>query len=121
MPKIKSLKPSLESVAPPLARRAVSEPDRSSLRDTAQPWRAWYKTGRWQRLRMAILKRDRFTCQVTGVALVGRYPAPNSPVVDHCVPHRGDEALFWEESNLQAVSKAYHDSDKQRLERSCQI
>ena len=80
--------------------------------------RDWLNTARWQRLRLRILDRDGHVCRQTGVALIGAYPAPNSPVVDHIVPHRGDEALFWDEANLQAVSKAWHDREKQRLERA---
>jgi 5-methylcytosine-specific restriction protein A len=38
-------------------------------------------------------------------------------VVDHILPHRGDEALFWAESNLQTVSKTYHDKEKQSIEK----
>lgn len=57
-------------------------------------------------------------CQQTGVALVGRHPKPNSPVVDHITPHRGDPELFWDEANLQAVAKGWHDSEKQRQERA---
>ena len=30
-------------------------------------------------------------------------------VVDHIVPHRGDEKLFWDEGNWQALCKACHD------------
>lgn len=30
-------------------------------------------------------------------------------VVDHVVPHRGDDELFWRESNWQAMCKACHD------------
>ena len=30
-------------------------------------------------------------------------------VVDHIVPHRGDEKLFWDERNWQALCKACHD------------
>ncbi len=45
---------------------------------------------------------------------IGKYPADDSPVVDHIKPHRGDETLFWDPSNLQTVSKAYHDSEKQK-------
>jgi hypothetical protein len=51
------------------------------------------------------------------VLLVGKFPAPHSPVVDHVIPHRGDPRLFWDEANLQAVSKVYHDSVKQAQER----
>lgn len=30
-------------------------------------------------------------------------------VVDHIIPHRGDEALFWDENNWQALCKRCHD------------
>jgi len=33
-------------------------------------------------------------------------------VVDHIAPHRGDQALFWEPSNHQALCKQHHDSAK---------
>lgn len=85
-------------------------------RDRFVPWRAWYKTARWQKLRLEVLKRDGFKCQATGVALIGKYPAHNSPVADHKTPHRGDPDLFWDINNIQAVSKEYHDGEKQRLE-----
>lgn len=92
------------------------EPERQRVRDSVATWRKWYKTARWQKLRLSVLDRDLYICQATGVRLVGKYPAPNSAVVDHKVPHRGDPDLFWDFDNLQAVTKAYHDSDKQRLE-----
>jgi hypothetical protein len=52
--------------------------------------------------------------------LSGKHPAPDSPVVDHKVPHRGNPELFWSLANLQSVSKAYHDSVKQSMERGGQ-
>ena len=30
-------------------------------------------------------------------------------VVDHIVPHRGDQLLFWDHGNWQALCKACHD------------
>lgn len=33
-----------------------------------------------------------------------------SMVVDHITPHRGDERLFWDESNWQVLCKNCHDS-----------
>lgn len=30
-------------------------------------------------------------------------------VVDHITPHRGDQKLFWDRSNLQALCKQCHD------------
>ncbi len=80
------------------------------------PWRAWYKTARWRRLREEVLIRDAYTCQRTGQVLGGKHPAPDSPVVNHKRPHRGDERLFWDPNNLETVSKAVHDSEIQREE-----
>jgi len=86
-------------------------------RDKRDKWRAWYKTARWQKLRIKIIRRDKWRCCATGVLVNGKYPAPNSAVVDHRKAHRGDEALFWDEDNLQTVSKEYHDKVKQSRER----
>ena len=116
MARLKTLKPRLGTARSRLGNSPSSERDRSRQRDKSAPWRAWYKTARWQRLRKKILARDKYQCQVTGDLLIGTHPAPNSPVVDHKVPHRGDEKLFWDEDNLQAVSKKYHDSEKQKQE-----
>jgi len=102
---------SLLSKVRDLPKSAAKEPE----------WRSWYKTARWQRMRLRVLQRDGYMCQATSVALVGVYPAANSPVVDHIVPHRGNSKLFWDEGTLQAVSKSYHDKDKQILEQSGQI
>jgi len=37
----------------------------------------------------------------------GRYR--KATVVDHIVPHRGDETLFWDRDNWQALCKSCHD------------
>ena len=39
-------------------------------------------------------------------------------VVDHVIPHRGDEALFYDTSNLQSLCKPCHDGAKQQQEKS---
>lgn len=91
--------------------------DTDKTRTGAQPWRAWYKTSRWQRLRISVFTRDGYVCQRTGVLLTGKHPAPDSPVADHKRPHRGDPALFWEIDNIETVSKAYHDGAKQAQEK----
>lgn len=38
----------------------------------------------------------------------GRYR--KATVVDHIVPHRGDELLFWDRGNWQALCKKCHDN-----------
>ena len=35
-------------------------------------------------------------------------------VVDHIVPHRGDEALFWERNNWRSLCKRCHDRKTRR-------
>lgn len=83
-----------------------------------QPWRAWYKTARWQALKIAVHVRDAYMCQRTDVLCSGKYPADNSPVADHIVPHRGDPKLFWDMDNIHTVTKAYHDGEKQKQEQA---
>lgn len=82
------------------------------------PWKAWYKLKRWQQLKLQVHLRDAYVCQRTGVLCDGVYPAPNSPVADHIRPHRGDPVLFWDPDNVHTVSKAYHDSEKQKQEQA---
>jgi 5-methylcytosine-specific restriction protein A len=80
------------------------------------PWHAWYKTARWQALRLKVFLRDLFTCQMPGC---GRLEGDTSQLVcDHKVPHRGNAALFWDEGNLQTLCKRCHDTVKQREEQS---
>ena len=38
-------------------------------------------------------------------------------VVDHKIPHKGDQRLFWDPANWQSLCKPHHDRDKQREER----
>ncbi|WP_260427988.1 hypothetical protein [Burkholderia stagnalis] len=35
-------------------------------------------------------------------------------MVDHRIPHRGDPALFWDQSNWCAMSKPCHDAKTAR-------
>lgn len=116
MAKLGALKPRLSGLPSRIGAADRDGKGRAQHRAATQHWRAWYKTARWTKLRASILKRDLYTCQRTGILLIGKYPAPNSAVVDHIRPHRGNEALFWDEANLQAISKAEHDKAKQAEE-----
>ena len=87
-----------------------------SQRRVDPPWRKWYKTARWQALRLRIFLRDRFTCQWQGC---GRIEGDTSLLVcDHKQPHRGSEHLFWNEANLWTLCKSCHDKHKQAEEQS---
>jgi 5-methylcytosine-specific restriction enzyme A len=75
------------------------------------PWKAWYKTARWRRLRLEVFKRDLYKCQCG----CGVHEGDTSLLVcDHKHPHRGDERLFWNKDNLQTLLKPCHDRDKQK-------
>lgn len=120
MGRLKALRPAIRALAPRIgfvegdARAA----DRS--RNVMAPSRAWYKTKRWQDLRLQVFVRDGYKCQRTGVLCVGRYPAPNSPVANHIRPHKGDARLFWDMGNIETVTKAVHDSLIQAEERAAE-
>ncbi len=95
---------------PPRLKRA---PDKQGHDQVAEFWRPWYWTSRWRKLRLAILRRDLFTCQ-----RCGRIEADTAQLVcDHKQPHRGDEALFWDEGNLQTLCAPCHNGAKQRDEK----
>jgi hypothetical protein len=121
--KLTNLKPRMGSIGPRLisAPRQMQEQRRLVAREQTTDWRSWYKTARWQRLRETILIRDAFTCQKTGIMLLGKHPAPDSPTVHHRHAHRGDPALFWDPDNLESVAKSWHDSVAQALEHADKV
>ena len=105
-------RPKLGGLKPRLAYLDQDKAQRSRARDASVPWRRWYKTAAWQRLAWAVKVRDAFTCQRCGLTSDAKYAL----AVDHIKPHRGDEALFWDERNLQTLCKGCHDGAKQREE-----
>ena len=108
--RLTALRPRLGLLQPRIAGIAPGERGRAQ----ASPWRAWYNTTRWRALRLVIFERDQFTCQWPSC---GRLEGNTSKLVaDHRRPHRGDELLFWDETNLQTLCKPCHDSKKQRAE-----
>lgn len=108
MARLKRLGASLAMLAPDLPMSPHAGPERDRWRARHQPWRAWYRTARWQRLRWQVLERDLFTCR-----RCGRIEADTSRLVcDHVEPHRGDEARFWS-GPFQTLCKGCHDQAKQ--------
>lgn len=83
---------------------------------TGNPLKHLYSTARWQKTRLSVFQRDGYTCQRSGVLCTGKHPAPNSPVANHKIPHRGDERLFWDENNIETVAKSVHDAEVQAEE-----
>jgi 5-methylcytosine-specific restriction endonuclease McrA len=87
-----------------------------SQRRVDPPWRKWYKTAQWKRLRQATFLRDLFTCQMPGC---GRIEGKTSRLIcDHVKPHRGDERKFFDPENLQTLCKPCHDTAKRAEEQA---
>jgi 5-methylcytosine-specific restriction endonuclease McrA len=115
MARLKALPPRISPAPSRISIQTSDERQRTQLRRTSAPWRAWYDTERWRRKRLAIFTRDLFTCRMRGC---GRIEGNTSQLVcDHIVPHRGDERLFWDDANLQTLCKPCHDRLKQIEER----
>lgn len=113
MGKLSQLRGQLATLKPRVAFLNDDRASASRARDRRHEYRGWYKTQRWRRLRWQVLRRDLFTCQMCGKV----EPVTALLVADHKEPHRGDEALFWDEDNLWCLCKTCHDGAKQREER----
>ena len=70
---------------------------------------------RWQQARLRHLAAHPLCamCEAENKTVV-------ATVVDHRIPHRGDQALFWNESNWQSLCATHHSGEKQRQERAYQ-
>ena len=58
---------------------------------------------RWQRARRVFLKKNPLCveCQRAGIT-------ERATTVDHIVPHKGNQKLFWNRSNWRAMCEACH-------------
>lgn len=83
--------------------QTMSTPTKSS-RERGYSWK-------WEKARKRFLF-EHPTCAMCRTD--GRLTAAG--VVDHIVPHKGDQALFWLESNWQSLCRTCHNSRKQRQE-----
>ena len=124
MAKLTMMRSRIPTAKPRIAASFDDERNRSRHRDATQEHRKWYKTSRWQKLRLEILTRDHFTCAMCKRVINpykrgedGKIDPENVLICDHIQPHRGNEALFWDVSNLQTLCKPCHDSPKQSEEK----
>lgn len=68
--------------------------------------------GRWRQARLAFLDDNPLciVCQSQGLLT----PAT---VIDHIIPHRGNQARFWDMTNWQALCKSCHDTKTATIDR----
>ena len=70
-----------------------------------------YKTKRWRRLRLAILRRDKFKCRESA-----RYGVTaDANTVHHCWPAEDYPEYAWETWNLISLSSERHDAMHDRF------
>jgi 5-methylcytosine-specific restriction endonuclease McrA len=105
-----TLKPGLATLRNPLAPPPPHERDR--YREINQPWRQWYRSARWARLRWQTFIRDLFTCQRCGRIEEN----PSNLVAHHKIRHRGNPVLFWDAANLETACAQCHSGDIQAEE-----
>ncbi len=68
------------------------------------PWAHLYNNARWKQASKAFRKMNPLCAECE------KHGAINpSEVVDHIIPHKGNEDLFWNADNWQALCKRCHD------------
>ena len=87
--------------------------DEDRRRVERHPYRAWYKTARWQAIR-----KQQFASEPLCRMCAAEDPPRLTPmyVCDHVEPHRGDEAKFFA-GPFQSLCEHHHNAIKQREER----
>lgn len=108
MPRLRTLG-SRVAMAPSPATKVVTPGSwRSGLNSTQRGYGY-----RWQKARDSYLAQHPLCvmCQAEGRVAV-------ATVVDHVVPHRGDQSIFWDVDNWQALCAEHHDGAKARAERA---
>lgn len=102
-------------------------------------WRSGCKTSgqrgydyRWQKARAEFLLLHPYCVYCVRDARIGSaglaeiilecahrgLPLPYGNIVDHRIPHRGDQVLFWDRSNWQTLCASHHSGAKQYEEAS---
>lgn len=76
----------------------------SEYNKTSRPFKHLYNTSRWKKLRKQFLQEHPLCveCKFKGAIKA-------ATVVDHIEAHKGDEGLFWNQSNWQPLCKECHD------------
>lgn len=69
---------------------------------------------RWRKASKIFLARNPFCryCEEAGRKWI------TATLVDHIIPHRGNQELFWDENNWASSCKPCHDGMKQQQEKS---
>ena len=86
--------------------RPAHKRSKAVTRTPASHWQDWYQTRQWKERRLAFLQEHPFCVDCIKEERPLHLSTANT--VDHIVPHRGDEQLFWDESNWQPMCGEHH-------------
>lgn len=80
---------------------------RGSTKSSSERGYGW----KWQQARKLFLQEHPLCvmCEAAGLVVAAN-------VVDHKIPHEGDQKLFWSRSNWQSLCTPCHSGEKQRQE-----
>ena len=76
----------------------------SEHKRSSRPYKKLYNSIQWQQLRKQVLNKQPLCVE----CLKAKRITP-ATVVDHIKPHKGNEKLFYDISNLQSLCKSCHD------------
>ncbi|WP_257018544.1 MULTISPECIES: HNH endonuclease [unclassified Paenibacillus] len=90
---------SSEAYCPTHKRERAREVDRRRGTSTQRGY-----NGQWRKAREGYLRKHPICveCEAEG-------QGTTATVVDHIIPHKGDDTLFWDSNNWQALCKRCHD------------
>lgn len=103
-----------KTLKPKAAQGRAADRDYDQRRQRLTPWRAWYSTPQWRRIRAAQLAVEP-CCRMCAEADPPRITP--ATVCDHVEPHRGDQASFFG-GPFQSLCGTCHNSTKQAAERA---
>lgn len=106
--KLQTLQPKLKT----LKTSTLQTVDPSSWRSSKTSSAARGYGYKWQQARAKFLAEHPL-CECQDCQAGAKRTTP-ATVVDHKTPHRGDQRLFWDRSNWQAMSKPCHDRKTQQ-------
>lgn len=101
----------LKSLLPMLDTRRVASMQVGSWRASDQTSSQRGYGYKWQKAREGFLRSHPLCVMCHAQDLVTA-----ATVVDHKIPHRGDQAVFWDRGNWQSLCATHHSRDKQREE-----
>ena len=109
MAKLPALQSRLQSITPKQPKQAQQLT--GSWRDNKSSTQRGYGY-KWQQYRLKFLKMNPLCayCEKENRVVA-------ATVVDHIVPHKGSEQLFWDVNNHQSLCASCHSSVKQREEK----